>query len=105
MVYWKPTSKQAAVGNMRMEFRRIDGTLIGSMPWRVQVLTFDELRHHAKTALAGFYVHNEHAFWPRRPDAPEEVRIIDANGEIIVAYTIRDMAEETNRVLVGMQHL
>jgi len=88
---------------MRMEFRRIDGTLIGSMPWRVQVLTFDELRHHAETTLSSFYVHNQHAFSARRPDAPEEVRIIDANGEIIVAYTIRDMAEETNRVLVGAE--
>ncbi len=90
---------------MRIEFRRFGSTKVKSLPWRAKNLTFDDLSYQAKAALSGFYISNQHAIWPRRPDAPEEVRFVDDHGQEIVVYTVADLIEETQRILVPAEPL
>jgi hypothetical protein len=93
------------VHQMRMEFVHVGGRKNASLPWNVKILTFDELIYQAKVALSGFYVSNENSIWPRQPNAPEEVRIVDSDGVEIVTYTIRDLLKETQRTLIPAEPL
>jgi uncharacterized protein (UPF0297 family) len=86
-----------------MEFRKFGRSRTSSVAWKPQLLTFEELGYQVKTALSGFYVSNNHAIWPRHPNAPEEVRIVDDDGEEIVAYTVHDLIEETRRILLPLE--
>jgi hypothetical protein len=88
---------------MRMEFRKFGKARTSSVAWKPQLLTFEELGYQVKTALSGFYVSNKHAIWPRHPNAPEEVRIVDDDGAEIVVYTVNDLIEETGRILLPLE--
>ena len=86
---------------MRMEFPRLSGEVVGDIAWPRQTSTSDELKQHAKAALSSFYVGNKACFWPRKPPAPGQVRIVDDNGKAAVTYTIKnDLMLETARSLV-----
>ena len=85
---------------MRMEFPRLSGEVVGDIAWPRQTSTSDELKQHAKAALSSFYVGNKTCFWPRKPPAPGQVRIVDGNGKAVVTYTINDLMFDTGRSLV-----
>ena len=87
---------------MRMELRRRTGAVIYERYWPVDGQSIEELVAEAKQALAGFYEGDSYCFWPKKkyaPNAPEEVRIIGANGAVVAQYDIGDFRVETNRYL------
>jgi hypothetical protein len=91
---------------MRMEFRRLTGTVIFETAWPAQDEPVTELNEQAKEALTGFYEGNEHSFWPKKefaPNAPEEVRIIDEYGFVVAKYDIRDLGADTKRSLADVK--
>ncbi len=83
-----------------MEFLRLSGQVVGNIAWPRQTSTSDELKQHAKAALSSFYVGNKTCFWPRKPPAPGQVRIVDGKGKALVTYTISDLMFDTGRSLV-----
>jgi hypothetical protein len=83
-----------------MEFLRLSGEVVGDIAWPRQTSPPDELKHHAKVALSSFYVGNKTFFWPRKPPAPGQVRIVDGKGNALVTYTINDLIFDTGRSLV-----
>ena len=85
---------------MRMEFRRLVGTVIFETSWPDQDEQIDEFNEQAKEALVSFYEGTEHCFWPKKEfaaNAPEEVRIVDEQGIIVAKYDIHDFATDTKR--------
>jgi hypothetical protein len=93
---------------VKMEFRRLTGKpMFDDRPWQTDGVEISKLREHAKDALASFYTGNDRAFWPKeqfRDKAPEEIRIVDAAGEVVARYDIRDMIADTKRQLTGIPH-
>jgi hypothetical protein len=83
-----------------MEFLRLSGEVVGDIAWPRQTSTTDELKQHAKGALSSFYVGNKTCFWPRKPPAPGQVRVVDGKGRAVVSYTINDLMFDTGRSLV-----
>ncbi len=83
-----------------MEFLRLSGQVVGDIAWPRPTSTSDELKQHAKAALSSFYVANRTCFWPRKPHAPGQVRIVDDNGKAAVTYTINDLMFDTGRSLL-----
>jgi hypothetical protein len=83
-----------------MEFLRLSGQVVGDIAWPRQTSTSDELKQHAKAALSSFYVGNKTCFWPRKPPAPGQVRIVDGKGKALITYTINDLEFDTGRSLV-----
>jgi hypothetical protein len=83
-----------------MEFLRLNGGVVGDIAWPRQTSTSDELKRQAKAALSSFYVANKTCFWPRKPSAPGQVRIVDGNGEALVTYSINDLVFDTGCSLV-----
>ena len=89
---------------MRMELRRLAGTVLEKRPWPILAVNSEELRKDAATVLGGFYESDEHAFWPKSQLAhmtPEEVRILDAAGKVLARYDVWDLIEDTGRKLVN----
>jgi hypothetical protein len=87
---------------MRMEFRRLVGTVIFETSWPDQDEQIDEFNEQAKEALVSFYEGTEHCFWPKKEfaaNAPEEVRIINEQGIVVAKYDIHDFATDTKRSL------
>ncbi len=83
-----------------MEFLGLSGEVVGDIAWPRPTSTSDELKQHAKAALSSFYVANKTCFWPRKPPAPGQVRIVDGKGKVLVTYTINDLMFDTGRSLV-----
>ena len=83
-----------------MEFLRLSGEVVGDIAWPRQTSTPDELKQQAKTALSGFYISNKTCFWPRKPNAPEQIKIVNGKGKTVVTYTINNLILNTGRSLV-----
>ena len=90
---------------MHMQFLKFNGEVVGDIEWPIAVATPEELKEQAKAALSGFYVSSKSAFWPRKLDVPEMVRILDGKGDVIAAYTVDDFILETRRFLVTPERL
>jgi hypothetical protein len=89
---------------MRMEFRRMTGGLILEREWPVHGRPIEEIAAEAKDALQSCYEGDTFSFWPKReyaPDAPEEVRVVGLDGEVVVRYDLRNYLAETKRSLVA----
>ena len=89
---------------MRMEFRRMTGVLILERAWPAHGRPVEEIAAEAKDALASCYEGDKFSFWPKKefyPEAPEEVRVLGADGAIIVRYDLVALLRETNRSLIG----
>lgn len=90
---------------MRMEFRRLIGTIIFETMWPEEeepITGLTDLNEQAKEALESFYDGNEHCFWPKKelsPNAPEEVRILNEYGIVAAKYDVRKFAADTKRSL------
>jgi hypothetical protein len=101
------SAKHDEVCVVKLEFRRLTGKpMLDDRPWRAEGIPASDLKEHAKAALMGFYANDQHEFWPKeqfRDKAPEEVRIVDAAGNVVARYDIRDIIAETNRQLVGIK--
>jgi hypothetical protein len=83
---------------MPMQFRRMVGVPLFERPWTVEDVPLGQLRADAKAALAKFYEWNETSFWPREefaPKAPEEVRMVGENGEVMLLYDLQMLMAET----------
>lgn len=89
---------------MQMEFVSPTGEVVGAITWPAERVTRKALKHQARTALAGFYLGNGRSFWPRKANVPQQVRIVDAGGKVIVAYSARDLATDTRRSLCEAAH-
>jgi hypothetical protein len=90
---------------MQMQFLRFNGEVVGDIEWPIAVVTPEEFNEQAKAALSGFYVSSKSAFWPRKLNVPEAVRIVDGKGDVIAAYTVDDFILETRRSLVRPERL
>ena len=93
---------------MRMEFRKLDGE--ETFPHKLLAESFDpkpgELLQFAKNSLNGFYEGVERVFWPKPKHisrAPEEVRIVNDEGDVLAKYTVSDLAKDTKKYLVGQK--
>jgi hypothetical protein len=87
---------------MRIEFRRLDGAIIGGMPWTGSVASDKELKSQAKSILSRFYEGDERQFWPKRQfgaNPPQVVSVLSSDGALLASYSIRDLSEETARTL------
>jgi hypothetical protein len=87
---------------MRMEFRRLIGTIIFETTWPEEEEPIADHNEQAKEALESFYDGNEHCFWPKKefsPNAPEEVRIINEYGIVVAKYDVHNLAADTKRSL------
>jgi hypothetical protein len=81
--------------------------MLDARDWPTEGVPVAELREHAREALLGFYTGNEYEFWPKKEyldQAPEEVRIVDANGSEIARYDVQDAIADTRRQLVGIKN-
>jgi hypothetical protein len=88
---------------MRVEFRRLIGTVLEERPWPILAVNSDELRKEAAALLGGFYESDEREFWPKKKfiqKTPEEVRIMDSAGKILARYDVWDLIDDTGRKLV-----
>jgi hypothetical protein len=89
---------------MRMELRRMTGAVIHEKEWPVHGRPLGEIIAEARDALASCYEGDKFSFWPKKefyPEAPEEVRVLGADGAIIVKYDLVALLRETNRSLIG----
>jgi hypothetical protein len=88
---------------MRMEFRRMNGGVVHEREWPAHGRPIEEVAAEARDALASCYEGDAYAFWPKRefaPDAPQEVRVVDQGGQVIVRYDLRDLLADTKRSLI-----
>jgi hypothetical protein len=100
------------IGDNRMkvmwfvEYRRLTGeNMQERKPWPFTDLSVVEARSYSRETLKTFYTGDESHFWPRevfRDRAPEEVRIVGEAGNVVAAYTIRDVTQDTSRTLIGI---
>ena len=89
---------------MRMEFRRMTGGLVHELAWPVHGRPIAEITAEAKDALASCYEGDAYAFWPKKefaPNAPEQVRIVDDSGAVVVQYDLVHLLADTNRSLIA----
>jgi hypothetical protein len=89
---------------MKLELLRLSGQPVCTDLWRsaadISVNYLDEL---VRDELLSFYDGNDQAFWPKPRYgqwAPEVVRIVGDDGELLTKYDINDLAEDTGRKLV-----
>ena len=92
---------------MRMEFRRLVGTILDVRSWPTHGVTSADLRKQAAAMLRSFYDSDEFAFWPKKQffqKAPEEVRIVDSAGDVVARYDICDLIADMGHQLVGNRY-
>ena len=89
---------------MRMELRRMNGTVLHEKEWPVHGRPIGEVVAEARDALASCYEGDRFSFWPKKefyPNTPEEVRVFGSDGDIVVQYDLVALLRDTNRSLIG----
>jgi hypothetical protein len=89
---------------MRMELRRINGTVLHEKEWPVHGRPIGEVVAEARDALASCYEGDRFSFWPKKeyyPNTPEEVRVFGSDGGVVVQYDLVALLRDTNRSLIG----
>jgi hypothetical protein len=89
---------------MRMQFRRMSGALILEREWPAHGRPVEEIAAEAIEALTSCYEGDAFSFWPKKafaPDAPEEVRVIDADGAIIARCDLTVLLGASRRSLLA----
>ncbi|HLZ79120.1 MAG TPA: hypothetical protein VKQ09_07255 [Sphingomonas sp.] len=89
---------------MKLELLRLSGQPVCKDLWRsAPDISVDYVDEIVKDELLSFYDGNDRAFWPKPQYgqwAPEVVKIVEDDGELLTKYDINDLAEDTGRKLV-----
>ena len=86
---------------MRLELRRMTAELIFEQPWLTVARTIIERYREAKDALAGGDAVPLRPKAEYDPNAPEEVRIFDDEGELVARYDLAHFIAEARRALAA----
>lgn len=90
---------------MKLELLRLSGEPVCKDLWRsAPDVPVDYLDDLVRDELLSFYDGSDQAFWPKLQygqSAPELVRMVDDNGELLAKYDINDLAQDTGRKLAA----